>query len=192
MSKKDKKEKVDETTHTIDETQQQQNVDAEEQNEATENATAQDQNSEISMQDKIDELNDKYLRLYSEFDNFRRRTSKEKIDLITSAGESVIKDMLSTLDDFERAIEHNEKLEDIDAIKEGFKLIYNKLFKTLENKGLKGMDSKGNPFDTELHEAVTNFPVEDEDQKGKVFDVVEKGYFLNDKVLRHAKVVVGQ
>lgn len=137
-------------------------------------------------------LNDKYLRLYSEFDNYRKRTNKEKIDLIATASAGVLKDMLSVLDDFERAIVNNEKVEDINAVREGFQLIYNKLKSGLEAKGLKQMQAKGEVFDSELHEAIANVPAPDAKLKGKVVDDVERGYYLNDKVIRFAKVVVGQ
>lgn len=141
---------------------------------------------------KYNELNDKYLRLYSDFDNFRKRTIKEKGDLISSAGGDIMKDLLGVLDDFERAIDSNENSEDPESIKEGFQLIYNKFKNTLTQKGLKPMDSKGEKFDIDLHEAITNIPAQEDEDKGKVMDVIEKGYFLNDKVLRYAKVVVGQ
>lgn len=138
------------------------------------------------------ELHEKFVRLYSEFDNFRKRTAKEKIDITKTASENVLKDLLPVLDDFERAIVNNEKVEDIEAVKEGFSLIHNKLFKNLEAKGLKRMDSQGEVFDVDKHEALTNIPAPSKDLKGKVVDVVEKGYLLNDKVIRFAKVVVGQ
>lgn len=141
---------------------------------------------------KYNELNDKYLRLYSDFDNFRKRTIKEKGDLISSAGGDIMKELLGVLDDFERAIGSNENSEDPESLKEGFQLIYNKFKNTLIQKGLKPMDSKGEKFDIDLHEAITNIPAQDDSDKGKVMDVIEKGYFLNDKVLRYAKVVVGQ
>ncbi len=151
---------------------------------------------EISDLEKKDleykELHEKFVRLYSEFDNFRKRTAKEKIDITKTASESVLKDLLPILDDFERAIENNGKVEDIESVKEGFNLIHNKLFSTLEAKGLKRMDSQGETFDVDKHEALTNIPAPSEDMKGKVVDVVEKGYLLNDKVIRFAKVVVGQ
>lgn len=184
MSKKSKKakeaEKVDSVEQEVEETQ------------VAEEETEETLSEGDAWEEKYNEVNDRYLRLYSEFDNYRRRTSKEKIDLISSASEGVVKDLLSVLDDFERAMEHNENSDDASSIKEGFQLIYNKFKNTLEGKGLAPMESKGEVFDTELHEAVTNFSVEDKSQKGKVIDVVEKGYFLNDKVLRYAKVVVGQ
>lgn len=138
------------------------------------------------------ELHDKFVRLYSEFDNFRKRTAREKIEITKTASEKVMKDLLPILDDFQRAVDHNEKLEDINAVKEGFNLIENKLFKSLETQGLKRMASKGEVFDVDKHEAITNVPAPSDDMKGKVFDVIEEGYLLNDKVIRFAKVVVGQ
>lgn len=140
----------------------------------------------------VDEYKDKFVRLYAEFDNYRRRTNEEKLQLIATAGKDVINTMLPVLDNFERAIATNENLDDITAIKEGFQLIYNMLKANLEAKGLKPMESKGQDFDSDLHEAIANIPAPDAALKGKVIDDVEKGYYLNDKVLRFAKVVVGQ
>jgi molecular chaperone GrpE len=148
--------------------------------------------TEQSPEEKIAELNDKFLRLYSEFDNYRKRTNKEKVDLISSANAGILKELIPVMDDFERAINNNENVDDVTLLKEGFHLIYNKFKATLENKGLKGMESKGQDFDSELHEAIANIPAPSEDLKGKVIDDVEKGYFLHDKVIRYAKVVVGQ
>jgi len=148
--------------------------------------------AEPSAEDKIAELNDKYLRLYSEFDNYRKRTNKEKLDLITNASSSVIKDMIVILDDFDRAIKNNETSEDINGVKEGFVLIQTKLKGILENKGLKPMVCKGETFDSELHEAIANMPASTDELKNKIIEDVEKGYFLNEKVIRYAKVVVGQ
>lgn len=147
---------------------------------------------EPSIEDKMKELNDKYLRLYSDFDNFRKRTMKEKADLISSASSGVVKDLLPVMDDFERAIQSNQTSEDLEGLKEGFLLIYNKMKNILTSKGLKPMESKGLPFDADLHEAVTNIPAPSEEEKGKVVDEIEKGYYLNEKVIRYAKVVVGQ
>lgn len=135
---------------------------------------------------------DKYLRLYAEFDNFRRRTAKQQLELQRNAGGETILSVLPILDDFERAIESNKDTEDEEALKTGFILIYNKLKSTLEKNGLKEINAKGKPFDTDMHEAITNIPAPSKDLKGKVVDVVEKGYFLNDQVLRYSKVVVGQ
>jgi len=143
------------------------------------------------MGEKLEELNDKYLRLFSEFDNFRKRTQKEKLELFKTASEDVVVALLPVLDDFERALKQNED-EDMDINhKEGIELIYNKLKKTLEQKGLECLESQGKEFDTDFHEAITNIPAPTPDMKGKVVDVVEKGYKLNDKVIRFAKVVVG-
>lgn len=146
---------------------------------------------EMSLEEKYADLNDRFMRLYAEFDNYRKRTNKEKVDMIANASEGVIKLIIPTLDDFERAIATNETSSDIDAVKEGFKLIFNKLRSTLDSKGLKEMPSTGEKFDSEIHEAIANIPGEDS-QKGKVIDTVEKGYFLGEKVIRYAKVVVGQ
>lgn len=139
---------------------------------------------------ELAEAKDKYLRLYSEFDNFRRRTAKEKIDTILNATEGLLKDLLPVIDDFQRAKEAMAKSEDVEALREGVDLIYSKFYKVLENKGLKSIEAKDQPFDVELHESVTQFAA-GEDKKGLVIEELEKGYFLNDKVIRYAKVVVG-
>lgn len=140
---------------------------------------------------KINELNDKYLRLYSEFDNFRKRTNKEKIDFFKTANEDVLKAILPVIDDFERAIKANENVTDVTAIKEGINLIYNKLKSTAQHKGLIAFDCKGEIFDADTMEAITHIPAPTENDKGKVVDEIEKGYKLGDKVIRFAKVVVG-
>jgi molecular chaperone GrpE len=160
--------------------------------EENEQGDSTDSNEPKTIEEEYGELKDKYLRLYSDFDNFRKRTMKEKVDIINSASGTVIKDVLTVLDDFERAIENNENSEDIKQIKEGFKLIHTKLMNTLKAKGLEWMDAKGEMFDSEQHEAITQIPVEKKKDKGKVMDVVERGYNLNGKPLRYAKVVVGQ
>lgn len=140
--------------------------------------------------EKYDDLNDKYLRLFSEFDNYRKRTAKEKIELSKTASESIMVDLLPILDDFERALQTMENKE-TDANYEGVLLIYNKFKRTLEQKGLEEINAKDATFDTDEHEALTNVPVTDEAQKGKVLDVIQKGYKLNGKVIRYARVVVG-
>jgi molecular chaperone GrpE len=150
------------------------------------------QNSEPTAEEKYAELNDRFIRLYAEFENFRRRSNKERLDVISSANAGLLKDLLPVLDDFERAIINNDQVTDIEIVKEGFALIQNKFKSILDSKGLKEMNAKGEPFDSELHEAIANIPVSEEDQKGKVIDDIEKGYYLNDKVIRFAKVVVGQ
>ncbi|WP_107039308.1 nucleotide exchange factor GrpE [Brumimicrobium mesophilum] len=190
MGRKDRQEAAEQEKHTADEINN-----SAEQAVDTQNESNQEEVPELSVEEqlenKITGLNDKYLRLYSDFENFRKRTIKEKGDLISNASEGVVKDMLAVLDDFERAIENNQTSDDADAIKQGFQLIYNKFTNILVAKGVKAMDSKGQTFDIDHHEAITNIPA-DKKMKGKVVDVVEKGYFLNDKVLRYAKVVVGQ
>lgn len=140
---------------------------------------------------EVAEFKDKYLRLYSEFDNFRKRTMKEKSEFFQTANKDMILEIIPILDDFERAISSNEKADDITVVKEGFKLLFDKFSKTLERKGVKVMEAQGAEFDTELHEAITQIPAPSEDLKGKVVDVIEKGYHLGDKVIRYAKVVIG-
>ncbi len=134
--------------------------------------------------------NDKYLRLYSDFENYKKRYQKERIDLIKTAGSDIITSLLPVLDDFERAVNSMEKNTDLNALKEGVLLIQNKLKTILLQRGLTAIDSLNKEFDTDLHEAVTSIPVDDS-KKGLVVDELEKGYLLNEKVLRHAKVVVG-
>jgi molecular chaperone GrpE len=138
------------------------------------------------------ELNDRFLRLFSEFDNYKKRVSKEKLDLIATASEKVLVNLLPVIDDFERAIAANEKADNIDSIKEGFNLIYNKLLQMMKRFDVEEIQAKGEEFNTDFHEAVTHFPAQKEEDKGKVIDVTEKGYKLKDKVIRYAKVVVGQ
>ena len=142
---------------------------------------------------KIDlaELKDKYIRLYADFENFRRRTAKERLELLGSANADLMKTILPIVDDFERAMQSFDATTDVEPLKEGVALIYNKLYKTLETKGLKAMKTVGLPFDAELHESIAQYPAPSEELKGKVVDEVERGYFLNDKVIRYAKVVVG-
>ena len=133
--------------------------------------------------EKLATLNDKYLRLYSEYENYRKRTNQEKADLLLNGSRDMMKAILPVIDDFERALSATEN-------DEGVQLIYNKMMKILTQKGLKAMEVKGEKFDENLHEAITRIPAAQEEQKGTVVDVVEKGYYLNDKVLRYAKVVV--
>jgi len=136
------------------------------------------------------ELNDRFLRLYSEFENYKKRTNKEKTDLIATASEKVISGLLPVVDDFERAIQHNQNIEEITVLKEGFELIYNKLLTLLKRFEVEEIIALGETFDTDLHEAITHFPAQNEEEKGKVMDVTQKGYKLKDKVIRFAKVVV--
>ena len=143
------------------------------------------------LEDKVAKDKDDYIRLMAEFDNYRRRTSQEKLELVSVASMDTIKGLLPVLDDCERALAVLKESNDSDAAKEGTELIYNKLMTYLKSKGLAVIEAVGQPFDTDLHEAVAQFPVPEEDKKGKVFDVVQTGYTLNGKVIRFAKVVVG-
>ncbi|MCX6281600.1 MAG: nucleotide exchange factor GrpE [Bacteroidetes bacterium] len=143
------------------------------------------------LSEKLDELNDKYLRLYSDFDNYRRRTLKEIGDIRKHASEDVVVKLLPVLDDFERAIKAFDSTENAQALKEGIILIFNKFITTLTGLGLEQMKTIGEKFDTDFHEAITNIPAPSEELKNKVVDEVEKGYMLNGKVIRYAKVVVG-
>lgn len=196
-----KKNEQEEVKDLIEETQEE--VSEQEKVKDQVGETAEETQEEASEQEVVEEdpvvvaekklaaINDKYLRLYSEFDNFRRRTAKEKLDLMKSAGQDIVLSLLPVLDDIDRALQSFETAEDIASVKEGVQLIQNKLKGNLENKGLKSMDSKGEVFDVDKHEALTNIPAPSKDLKGKVVDVIEKGYTLNDKVIRFAKVVVG-
>ncbi|MCL2435793.1 MAG: nucleotide exchange factor GrpE [Lentimicrobiaceae bacterium] len=154
-------------------------------------------NKEVELNEEIEtlttekaELNDRFLRLYSEFENYKKRTNKEKLDLIATASERVILGLLPIVDDFERAIKHNQNIEDVTVLKEGFALIYNKLMALLKRFEVEEIMAMGEIFDTDLHEAVTHLPTQCEEEKGKVMDVTEKGYKLKDKVIRFSKVVV--
>jgi molecular chaperone GrpE len=147
--------------------------------------------SEPTLEEQLGEAKDKYIRLYSEFENFRRRTSKEKLDLISTANKNLMSDLIPVVDDFERAMTASESNDDMTALREGMTLIQNKLVKALEVKGLKKMDvRKGDSFNGEMHEAITQIPAEKK-LEGKVVDVIEPGYKLGDTVVRFAKVVVG-
>ena len=140
---------------------------------------------------QIDELNDRYLRQVAEFENFKRRNAKERMELIQTAGKDVITDLLDVLDDSERAEKSMEGAEDLSQIKEGIHLVFNKLRSSLTAKGLKPMDAKGKDFNADLHEAVTEIEA-GPDMQGKIVDEIQKGYYLNDKIIRYAKVVVGR
>ena len=143
------------------------------------------------LQDKLAEANDRYLRLAAEFDNYRRRSAKERMDLISLANENLVKDMLPIVDDFERAIAAMKESDDAASAKEGVELIYNKVTAFLKKNGVKEIEAVGKDFDTDFHEAVAQFPVQEEDKKNKVIDVTQKGYTMGEKVIRYAKVVTG-
>lgn len=156
----------------------------------------QEETIELSVEEKLSaeiaEAKDKYVRLSAEFDNYRKRTSKERVELIQSAGKDVITKLLSTVDDFDRALKAMETATDVESLKTGIEIVNNKFRQTLEQQGLKEMDVLGKEFDADLQEAITAIPSPTPDLKNKVIDVIEKGYYLNDKVIRHAKVVIGQ
>lgn len=159
----------------------------------TESETLDPRDTEIAeLKAQLEEQKDKYLRLFADFDNFKKRNAKERLELIQTASKDVVLGLLPVLDDFERAIKATDVVTDAVAVKEGVILIYNKLMKALEAKGVKVLDSKGLVFNVEQHEAITEIPVPTADLEGKVIDEVERGYYLNDKLIRFAKVVVGK
>ena len=150
-------------------------------------------NAELAvLQANLADSQDKYLRLAAEFDNYRKRTHREKVELIYTAGESLLTDILPLVDDFERGIEVAAKTENMDAVREGMDIIYNKLKDFLTNHGVKEIEAINAPFDVDWHEAIANIPAPSDDMKGKIVDVTQKGYTLNDKIIRYPKVVVGE
>lgn len=194
MSKKEQ-EQVKEEELQQEETQTEaQNVEVESQN-AEEEQPAKEETPEdkiAALQAELEKSQKEYLFLMAEFDNYRKRTVKEKAELIKNGGEKAMLGLLPVIDDFERAIDAIDKSSDVEGLKEGVDLIYNKFMKYLESQQVKPMESTGTDFDADIYEAVTTFPAPDESMKGKVIDTVQKGYTINEKVLRHAKVVVGQ
>lgn len=186
MSKSEEKAKQqEEKVETVDTEMPQQEVPQEEKELSVEEQLA-------VAKEQIEQEKKEYMFLLAEFDNFRKRTIKEKVDIIKNASEKAMTDLLPVIDDMERAMQAIEASDNIDSAKEGINLIYNKFIKYLEQNGVKAIDSTNADFNTEYHEAVTIFPAPDEDKKGKVIDTVQKGYTMNDKVIRHSKVVVGQ
>lgn len=163
---------------------------SEEKTDKNEQEPATDKNEEL--QNELDSLKDKYLRLSAEFDNYRKRTMKEKAELILNGGEKCISSILPIVDDMERALKNMETAIDVNAVKEGVLLIYNKFITTLEKNGVKMIETQDKPLDTDFHEAIAVIPAPSEEQKGKIIDCVQTGYTLNNKVIRHAKVVVGE
>lgn len=194
MSKKEE-EQVKEEELQQEETQTEaQNAEVESQN-AEEEQPAKEETPEdkiAALQAELEKSQKEYLFLMAEFDNYRKRTVKEKAELIKNGGEKAMLGLLPVIDDFERAIDAIDKSSDVEGLKEGVDLIYNKFMKYLESQQVKPMESTGTDFDADIYEAVTTFPAPDESMKGKVIDTVQKGYTINEKVLRHAKVVVGQ
>lgn len=195
MAKNKMKEKVIDTEHIKDDREEvaeaaQEMVEEQTGDKVTDQAAEEDDKS-ARMAAAESEWQDKYLRLVAEFDNYRKRTLREKMDLIASGGEDVIKSLLTVMDDIDRALDAMSKSSDIDSIRQGIVLIHQKLLETLHAKGVEEITAIGKELDTDLHEAVAKFPVSDE-KKGKIIDVVQKGYKLKDKVVRFAKVVVGE
>lgn len=170
--------------------EQVENVEQTAENTANEAPTEIDELAQLKLEKE--ELKDKYIRLVAEFDNYKRRTSKQIIEIRETATESLMTSLLEIVDDYDRAKDNLEKAEDVAALKEGVYLIFNKLIKTFEAKGLVEMEAKEKDFDADFHEAIAEIPAPTPDLEGKVIDVVQKGYILNDKIIRHAKVVVGK
>ena len=165
---------------------------AEEVNSSTEPQESGEANARITeLEATVSELKDKHLRLLAEFDNFKKRTMRERLELQNSASRDVMISLLPVLDDFDRAKKSADDPNTEEVFSEGVTLVYNRLYSILQNMSLKAMNSTGEPFDAEFHEAITEIPVPDENRKGKVIDTLEKGYMLHDKIIRHAKVVVG-
>ena len=190
-----KEKKVKEEELNVEETLN--NAEEQPQDEQAENAAPMTHEEELekeleTAQETIEEQKDKYLRLSAEFDNYRKRTMKEKAELILNGGEKSLSSILPVVDDFERAIKTMETAKDVKAVKEGVELIYNKFMATLAQNGVKVIETKDQPLDTDYHEAIAVIPAPSEEQKGKILDCVQTGYTLNDKVIRHAKVVVGE
>ena len=190
-----KEKKVKEEELNVEETLN--NAEEQPQDEQAENAAPMTHEEELekeleTAQETIEEQKDKYLRLSAEFDNYRKRTMKEKAELILNGGEKSLSSILPVVDDFERAIKTMETATDVQAVKEGVELIYNKFMATLAQNGVKVIETKDQPLNTDYHEAIAVIPAPSEAQKGKILDCVQTGYTLNDKVLRHAKVVDGE
>ena len=194
MDTKNPKETEKETANPEEMEQQKVTNLQDNQTEKAEETTEQDKVADelTALQQKYEELNDTHLRLRAEFDNYRKRTMREKADLIKMGGESALKNLLPVIDDFERALQNIRATEEMDAIREGVDLIYTKFINYLGQQGVKAIEAVGKPFDTEEFEAIATIPAPQPDMKGKVIDCVQTGYILYDKVLRHARVVVGE
>jgi len=193
MSKKSKKEKTSKGEKPqVEATEEQTEVaeTAENQEITAEEATEIDEISQLKAD--VEEQKDKYLRIYAEFENFKKRSRREKLDLLSTAARDTLSAMLPVMDDFDRAKNAAESDDNKEGFSEGVELVYNKFVGALSTKGLKAMESTGEVFDPELHEAIAEIPAPSEDMKGKIIDTTEKGYFLNEKIIRHAKVVVGK
>lgn len=193
MENEEKKDENLESQEQTEETVEQTDVESNEATEGEETATDEESVDDIEkLRAEYEELKDKHLRLQAEFDNFRRRTIKEKADLITTAGEKVLKDLLPVVDDLDRAMESVATAQDVSAVREGLDLIVNKFNAFLASNGVAEIEAVGLDLDTDKHNAIARFAAPTEDMKGKVIDVTKKGYTLNGKVIRHAEVVVGE
>ena len=186
------KDKNIEVEKKLNEEQVQEEAPQEVETEETEEKEAEEEKKEPTTEEKLAELQDRYLRLSAEYDNFRKRTLKEKIDLQKSANENLLNALLPVADDFDRALQSMDETKEIDAVKEGLNLIYGKFNGFLSQQGIREIESINKAFDTDLHEAITKIPAPSKKLKGKVVDVVQKGYFLNEKVIRYSKVVIGE
>ncbi|MBK8502362.1 MAG: nucleotide exchange factor GrpE [Saprospiraceae bacterium] len=154
--------------------------------------TVIDAQADNTSENELAELKDKYLRLFAEFDNYKKRTARERLDLIRTAAEDLVTKLLPVLDDFDRAKKNADDSSSSETFSEGVALVYQKLHHVLESKGLEAMDTEEKEFDPELHEAITKIPAPEAKLKGKIIDHIEKGYYLNDKIIRHAKVIIGE
>ena len=190
MSKKNKKNQNDDAKAAQEEILNEENTEQQTQEQVTEEDTTPEQKI-AALEEQLEQEKKEYLFLMADFENFRKRTLKEKADLIKNGAESAMRELLPVVDDLERALDAINKGGDLDSLKEGVDLIYNKFIKYLESQHVTAIDSTGKDFDTDVHEAITMFPAPDPSMKGKVIDTTIKGYKINDKVLRHAKVVVG-
>jgi molecular chaperone GrpE len=160
--------------------------------EVADNEAEEEEDQEALLKKQLADLNDKHLRLIAEYDNYRKRTLKEKMEMMKMAGERIFVNILPVIDDFERAIQHLGSASDLDSVKGGIDLIYNKFVNYLSQQGVKAIDTNNQDFDADIHEAITKIPAPSEEMKGKVIDCLEKGYLLDDKVIRFPKVVVGE
>ena len=185
--KKEKETKVEETQNENHEVKQE----AQETQQEAQETETQETEEVNEWEKKYNEINDSYLRLMADFDNYRKRTIKEKADLIKNAGERIICDFLPIIDNFERALNSMKTAEDVDAVRQGVELIYNQVMSMMKTNGVAVIETENAPFDTELHEAITTIPAPTPELKDKIVDCTTKGYTMNDKVIRHAKVVVG-
>ena len=181
-----------ETVENINDAVEQENIDEETSMDSTEQEEVEELDELGLAQKELAEMKDKYVRLVAEFDNYKKRTSKERIEFAAVAGKDTIMPLLAVLDDSERAKKQMEETDDAAVIKEGVSLVLNKLQTTLQGRGLKQMEALHKEFDADYHEAITEIPAPSEELSGKILDVIEQGYYLNDKLIRHAKVVVGK